>query len=388
MILRNTSWEKFAEKVRANQHRIVVYGAGMIGKTVVPFWLEAYDLCDHVECYVDMDAGKTGRSIRIKGKEYGIYHPDRLKKRTDNLLLLITNTKFYSVLDYLDGIPVLDNVEGYIVPIMQIREFDDAEPVAFERLSDEPLIPKKIHYTWFSGDPMPDLLIRCVNSWKKYCPDYEIILWDKSNYDLTRIPFAKEASELGKYGTASDAARLDILYEHGGIYMDIDVELLRNPDELLYQPAFTGLERWGTINSGGMFGAVPGHPMVREILEDKKRCHFIEKDGSLNTDTNGVIETLPFIRHGMKINNRLQRISGVTVYPSGVFSPYNYMTGEDTVRSWTVSRHHFYGGWMDEDDKANRLRTQEKYRQVLARMDAPGKRFCTPSCHKEPGCRA
>ena len=152
--------------------------------------------------------------------------------------------------------------------------------------------------------------------------------------------------------------------------MDTDVELKKNLDDLLYQPAFTGVEKWGVINIGGMAGAVPGHPMIGEILEDKKKCHFIEKDGSLNLETSGVVETIPFVRHGMKMNNTLQVINDMTVYPSSFFAPYDYMSGEDRIKDWTVSKHYFFGGWMEADEVLNAKMTQTKFQEILKRMDA------------------
>lgn len=369
MILRNASWETLAEKVRKERRRIVVYGAGTIGKTIVPAWIDTYDLYGFVEFYVDMDPGKIGQTVQIKEREYEIYHPDRLKRGIDGLLLLITNTKFYSVLAYLDGIPVLDNTEGYIAPVIQISEYGDEEPVIFEKVSEKPLIPKMIHYCWFGGKDMTDLHKRCVESWRKYCPDYEIKEWNETNCDISEVDYARQAYEAGKYAFVSDYFRLKILFEHGGIYLDTDVELLRNLDELLYQPAFVGVEKWGTIATGLTAGSIPGHPMIREILEKKKQCHFIDKDGHMNLEASGVVETLPFMRHGMKIDNTLQKINGVAVYPSGVFSPYDYMTGQEAIRGWTVSNHYYGRSWMDTTDEIGRLRTQEKYRQVLARMD-------------------
>lgn len=371
MILRNTSWEKLAEKVRKNRSKIVVYGAGMIGKTIVPTWVETYDLGEYMEFYVDMDIEKIGRTVRIGEKAYEIYHPDRLKKRIDNLLLLIANNKFYSMLDYLDKIPALDHVEGYIASVIQVCEFGDAEPVVFERISDRPLIPKKIHYCWFGNKKMTDLHKWCIESWHRYCPDYEIKEWNETNCDISETDYTRQAYEAGKFGFVPDYFRLKILVANGGIYLDTDVELFRNLDDLLYQPAFVGVERCGTINMGGMSGSVPGHPMIQEILEKKKRCRFIERDGRMNAETCGVVETLPFVEHGMKINNTLQRINGVTVYPSSVCTPYDYMTGQETIRNWTVSKHHFCSGWMDAAGKADMRQTQEKYRQVLARMNAP-----------------
>ena len=369
MKLKNARIKELAEKIKRENARVIIYGAGVIGRTVMPYWIGTYGLQEYVQCFVDQDPKKIGQTIEAGERQYKVVSPEVLHSKIEKVLLLITNSRFDSVLAFLDAIPALDEVEGYIVPVMQIGELNDAEPVAVERLSDRPMIPKVIHYCWFSGEPLPDLLLRCIRSWREFCPDYEIRLWDKHTYDLGKIPFAKEAAERKKYGFAADAARLDILYEYGGIYMDTDVELRKNLDELLYQPAFTGVEKWGVINMGGMAGAVPGHPMIKEILEEKMRCHFVEKDGSLNLETSGIVETLPFIRHGMKMDNSLQRINGVTVYPSSVFAPYDYMSGEERIKSWTVSKHFFYGGWMEEDEAANRGLTQKKFQEILQRMD-------------------
>lgn len=370
MILRNKTLEELARSIRENHNKVVVYGAGVIGQVVVPYFVETYDLQEYVECFVDMDRRKIGQKIRMGEKDYEICGPELLRTgQTDHLLMLITNSRFYSVLNYLDGIAELDSVEGYIVPIMQISEMNDSEPIVVKRVSSAPLIPKKIHYCWFSGNPMPEYLQNCIATWREKCPDYEIIQWNETNYDVEKIPYTKQAYERGKYGFVPDVARLDILYEHGGIYIDTDVTLLKNLDELLYQPAFTGVEKWGVINMGGMAGAVPGHPMIGEILEDKKRCRFVENDGNMNMESSGVVETIPFIRHGMKVNNTLQCINDMTVYPSSVFAPYDYMSGEDRTRNWTVSRHNFYGGWLEPDDMANKVHTQEQYQQILSRIN-------------------
>ncbi len=149
--------------------------------------------------------------------------------------------------------------------------------------------------------------------------------------------------------------------------MDTDVSLLKNLDTLLYQPAFTGVEKWGNINTGGMAGAMPRHPMIKEMLEYRKQFHFLMEDGSLNMETNGMYETVPYIRHGMKISNELQYVNNVTVYPSSVFHPYDYMSCEKKIQKSTFSVHHFYGGWMDGSDFEERSSTQKKYHEILKR---------------------
>ncbi len=223
-------------------------------------------------------------------------------------------------------------------------------------------------YCWFSEKPMPLFLQECVQSWRELCPDYEIKEWNEKNYDVADIPYVEEAYKNGSYGFVADVARLDILYQYGGVYLDTDVTLLKSLDELLYQPAFVGVEKWGNINTGGGCGAVAHHPMIREMLEYRKCFHFLQKDGSRDTATNGLYETIPFLRHGMKVDNTMQIINGVTIYPSCVFHPYDYMSCEDSRTEATIAKHHFYGGWMDKQELHDRQDTQRMYRSILKRM--------------------
>lgn len=369
MILKNGRYFELAEKIKTENRRIVIYGAGMIGRIVVPSFIQRFGLEEYVECYVDMDGRKMGEKIRVGSYRFEVLHPDVLKMPIENLIILITNSKFYPIIEYLDKIRNLDSVEGYLIPLLQISETGKENPVAFKKMSQAPLIPRKIHYCWFGRRKMPEFLVRCMDTWKKLCPDYEIICWNEDNYDVERIPFTREAYYQKKYGFVTDAARLDILYENGGIYMDTDVSLIKNLDDLLYQPAFTGVEKWGNINTGGMAGAVPEHPMIKEMLEVRRQFHFLLEDGSLNMETNGLYETVPFLRYGMRIEDRLQRINGVTVYPSQVFHPYDYMSCQMKKNKDTYSIHHFYGGWMEKEDWLNKEKTQVEYSALLRRIE-------------------
>ena len=211
-----------------------------------------------------------------------------------------------------------------------------------------------------------------MESWSRLCPDYEIRRWDESNFDVSKYPFTKQAAENKKYGFITDVARLDILYQYGGIYMDTDVKLLKPFDDLLFNKGFVGVERWGNINSGGGIGAVPHHPMIREMLDYRLKYPFIFEDGTQNIETNGLYETTPFVRHGMRIDNTLQIINGMTVYPASVFHPYDYMSCEEKIEDNTISIHYFYGGWMDEEDRKNRANTQDKYEEIIKRIEALG----------------
>ena len=100
------------------------------------------------------------------------------------------------------------------------------------------MIPKIIHYCWFGRKPLPPLAVKCIESWKKYLPDYTIKEWNEDNFDINIVPYTREAYEVGKYAFVSDYARFYILYHHGGLYFDTDVEVIRPMDDLVGRGAF------------------------------------------------------------------------------------------------------------------------------------------------------
>ena len=128
------------------------------------------------------------------------------------------------------------------------------------------MIPKKIHYCWFGGNPKPEIINKCIASWHKLCPDWEIIEWNESNYDIAAYPYMQEAYDSKKWAFVSDVARLDIIAKHGGVYLDTDVELLAPIDDLLDSGAFYIFETERHIATGLGFGAEAGHPTVVAML--------------------------------------------------------------------------------------------------------------------------
>ncbi len=384
MKLKSSTYDQMARFIQAEHRRVIVYGAGMIGQIVVPFIATKYGIAEFIDFYVDRDICKIGEHIEIGNRAIEIKSPDVLDEITDDVVILLTNSKFFPVIDFLDKKESLRNSECFIIPVMQ-KELCDADadfssadcdsfgvPTAeggcIDLAGQQPLIPKVIHYCWFGQKEIPDFLKRCMDSWAEKCPDYEIKRWDENNFDVSKYLFTKQAYEKGKYGFVSDVARLDILYRHGGIYMDTDVRLLKSLDGLLFKKGFVGTERWGNVNSGGGIGAVAGHPMIKEMLDYRAGFSFVHDDGTLNIETNGLYETIPFLKRGYRVDNTLQIINDMTVYPASVFHPYDYMSCEERIAENTVSIHYFYGGWMDDADRKNRSDTQDKYKAVLKRM--------------------
>lgn len=219
------------------------------------------------------------------------------------------------------------------------------------------MIPKKIHYCWFGGNPLPELAERCIASWKKFCPDYEIIEWNEANFDVRFCDFAKEAYDAKKWAFLSDCARLEIIYREGGIYLDTDVELLRPLEEFLQYPAFFGAEEDGAVadgfvNTGAGFGAEAGNRMVEKMLRVYQQQHFLRADGSLDVQACPQKNTEPFYPYGYQYSDTdIWSMQDATVFPPEYFCPYNYRTGEKNKTENTVSVHHYAATWISGLDR-------------------------------------
>ena len=208
------------------------------------------------------------------------------------------------------------------------------------------MIPKKIHYCWLGGKPLPPLAEKCIASWKKHCPDYEIIQWNESNYDFKKQTYMREAFEEKKWGFVPDYARLDIIWQHGGIYLDTDVEIIKSFDPLLLHKCFFGLESDMIVALGLGFGAEAGHPILKEMMDDYENYHFKNSDGSLNLLPSPQIQTPVFQKHGLQSNhNQIQTLDqGIHIYPPNYFAPKNEAGLPQTLPE-SYSVHHYMGSW-------------------------------------------
>lgn len=216
------------------------------------------------------------------------------------------------------------------------------------------MIPKIIHYCWFGGNPLPELAQRCIESWKKFLPDCEIIEWNEVNYDVRKIPYIAEAYDEKKYAFVSDYARFDILYEHGGIYFDTDVEVIRDMSPILERGAFAGVESHGNgaaLNAGLGISSPAASPIFAEILESYKVEHFRNEDGSLNLKTVVARVSEIFEKYGLTDKNEIQEVAGVMVYPPEYFCPKDYYTHRLKITNNTYCIHHFDGSWVDDFGK-------------------------------------
>lgn len=225
------------------------------------------------------------------------------------------------------------------------------------------MIPKIIHYCWFGGNPLPELVQKCIESWKQYCPDYEIIEWNESNFDVNYCNYVREAYTAGKWAFVSDVARLYALVNYGGIYMDTDVELLRPLDKLLEYEAVSGFETKDRIQTAFM-ACQKGQPFFAELLHDYNNACFVREDGTNNTSTNVTRITHKLLEYGLRLDNTMQTVNGLTLLPYDYLCPKNFDTKILTVTDNTVVIHHFDGSWLPE---VNRLamKLHGKYSRFL-----------------------
>lgn len=234
------------------------------------------------------------------------------------------------------------------------------------RQRNEMLIPPVIHYCWFGGKELPDFYKKCIDSWYKYCPDYEIKKWDETNCNISETEFTRQAYEVGKLGFVPDYFRLKIIFEHGGIYLDTDVEVIKNLDDLRYNEAFCGLQFPGEINLGLGFGAKKGNDVVKTLIQRYEKMYFIKEDGSYDETISPIYQTTDLRQMGMRYGTKLQNVSGMTVYPIEVLSPQNINTGEQSITEYSYAIHHYTGSWVTGKRLEEKKRRQEKVARIQA----------------------
>jgi len=194
------------------------------------------------------------------------------------------------------------------------------------------MIPKIIHYCWLSGGEYPALSKKCIDSWKKILPDYEIVLWDMKKDGIGEVPWVREAFNAKKYAFAADYVRFFALYKYGGIYLDADVEVLKSFDSLLNNRYFIGQEYSGDIEAA-VIGCEPHEDWIKYCLDHYNNRHFVKSDGTYD------MRPLPMLV------NECKKKFDLEVKPFSFFSPKNYYSGliESDLNTYTI--HHFDGKW-------------------------------------------
>lgn len=206
------------------------------------------------------------------------------------------------------------------------------------------MIPKTIHYCWFGRGEKPRLAQKCIASWKKFCPDYEIIEWNEDNFDVNMNGYTRMCYEGKKYAFLTDYVRLVVIAEYGGIYFDTDVELIHPIDNLLMHPAYFGFEDADHINTGVGFGAKPGNPAVQAMLAEYEQL-LQGKSGVIGCP---ILNTNALKKLGLCLNGEKQDLGIAVVYPVDYFNPYDDPTGRLNKTKNTLSIHWYSKSWMSK----------------------------------------
>lgn len=231
-------------------------------------------------------------------------------------------------------------------------------------------IPKIIHYCWFGGNELSERAAECIDSWRRFCPDYEIREWNEQNYDVSRVPYIRDAYKEKKWAFVSDYVRLDVVYRYGGIYLDTDVELIKSLSFFEDQMLFMAMEKQNSyINTGLGFGAVAGNEKIRQLREVYHRLSFYREDGSLNLVACPKYTTDFFVKWGFQVKDITQKCGEAIIYSSEYFCPMDYNTGKINITKNTYGIHWYEASWFPESDKKiheMELRIRKKYSDNVA----------------------
>ncbi|WP_434565301.1 glycosyltransferase [Thermoanaerobacterium thermosaccharolyticum] len=230
------------------------------------------------------------------------------------------------------------------------------------------MIPKKIHYCWFGRGNMPELAVQCINSWKRYLSDYELILWNEDNFDININDYVREAYEKKKYAFVTDYVRLYTLYHYGGIYMDTDVEILKSLDKFRVHRAFTGCQEEKMCVTG-LIGAEKNHPWIKRLLDYYDNKKFILKNGKIDkTPNTAIITQITIDFYGWVPKNEHQVLEDdIHIYPADFFCAKDWRTGSIFVTEQTYAIHHFAGSWITDEERKISMR-KEKIKKYITKF--------------------
>lgn len=212
------------------------------------------------------------------------------------------------------------------------------------------MIPKIIHYCWFGGNTLPKSAQKCIRSWKKYFPDYEIKEWNEQNFNVNSILYTQQAYERKKYAFVSDYARFQILHQYGGLYFDTDVEVIKPMEDLLAKGAFMGIEKDADkvgVAAGLGLAAEPNMPIYKEIVDHYHQVPFVDENGNQIPGTVVKHVTDVLIQKGFVLKDEIQHVADIWIYPNDFFNPLEDATGKLTITSNTRSIHWYSKTWIE-----------------------------------------
>lgn len=348
----------------ADRHHLVCFG---VSKRIDSFCeVNGSSWMKNIDFFVDNDKKLWGEKCVCGGWAWDVFSPEKLEG-LKNAIIVISAGGGQSNLDIIhqiQGIRMDDSVQCCSLRMLKGETvYDNSE---IENIGAQPGegIEKKIHCCWFSNEVKPKKYQECIDSWKRYCPGYEIIEWNSTNYDISKNSYMKQAFEKKQWAFVSDYARLDLVYTNGGLYFDMDVEVLRSIDNLLNCDAFFSMDDTLCIDLGSGFGAKRNHPLIKKLLANYEGIDFIGPE----CKTDWTI-TLPqparlidtFKNYGFLQIRKSQIIDGVHFLSPDyirIISDYEskslYLTGTE----YAIHRHN--AGWVSQEY----IDRKEKYKMI------------------------
>ncbi len=370
MLVCNSSMNDFIQETEGK--KVACFGNGYMINSLFNMYPHAI-WEKRIAYIVDNDSRLWGKSANYYGHDIPIKSPETLRTEADgDTYVLITSMRYFEIIDQLDGMEELINTKCYLFSLAHaFTTFADGVPQP--RLGVEQ-IPRVIHYCWFGDNEPGEQSKECIESWKRFCPDFEIKCWNEKNYDVGKHKYMEEAYKNKAYAFVSDYARLDILYNYGGLYMDTDVEVIKDLSPLLSHEAFCGFCLHAPrIASGLNMGSVKEQPVIKDMLDVYKYERYVT-DGGYNKTMCQVYNTKALVYHGLKTNGRYQVLDGMTVYPKDYFDPKSSHFGIMTSLKHAYSIHHSTNTWVSAGNyKSVKDESKGKIADLLERIDRGGR---------------
>lgn len=347
MLLLNCGLDEIVNQV--GDSRIIFFGCGSWLKVVNH--TELMKLADNF-CYaIDNDLSQD--EIRLGNITLPIYSPSKVLEETKCVIILSSPVYMYEMYQQLQAMSLNEDIVCYAFPFMQMVTENKVDASLLNEVVNntiEKKIPKIIHSFWFSGDEKPDSYQKCVDTWKRILTDYEIIEWNKNNYDWHKHPFVERAIELEAWAYASDYARLDVLNNYGGIYLDMDVEVFKKFDDLLGNEAILSFSNHVLIDLA-VIGSKKENVLIKKLLRlyDDVKLPIKKNEFTRFFQPSYVRECLA--NDGIIMDGSLQKIKNATVFPCEFFMPMDAVLFSDYKRTEnTYCVHYDNFGWSFSKD--------------------------------------
>lgn len=362
----DSTYQEFLK--RTEPKRIILFGASSLWDYYEKIFAGlADDVIGRTAFIVDNAPSKQGNTCDVLGKRLMVRSADWLPGSGDYVILIAVSMAYQEgICRQLSGMGLPEDVECYSLPLMiRNRHRTDCSCVDhYFAGHTEPVIPARIHSFWFSGEEKTDIYKKCVESWHKYCPGYEILEWNADSYDVTKNTYMKQAYECQKWAFVSDYARLDVVHSYGGIYLDMDVELLAPIDGLRNATAFFCRQDDGFVELGSGFGAMPGNRLIKEMLEAYEGQSLVDDAGTVDMTPQPQRLSSIFGRYGIKMCHEPQVVEDM-VFLSNDYIVCGGAHAMEEGREKMLGIHWHNAGWLDEGSRRTLKKSADARRTLL-----------------------